>query len=85
MPRTDGTRGVWKAPAGTEATLVNVQALDSCTDRCSERHANPLGINCLRNFPGLRERVLGCADARRRGPDGLRLEVYPGQAVRTVP
>ena len=25
--RTDATRGVWKAPAGTEARLENVQSL----------------------------------------------------------
>ena len=49
--RTDGTRGVWKAPAGTEATLVGVQALEyTLTDR-ENGVLNPRGANCLRNFP----------------------------------
>jgi phage tail sheath protein FI len=49
--RTDATRGVWKAPAGIEAALRNVQALE---DRLSDPEngvLNPLGINCLRTFP----------------------------------
>ncbi|MET1080543.1 MAG: phage tail sheath subtilisin-like domain-containing protein [Pseudomonas sp.] len=49
--RTDGERGVWKAPAGTEATLVGVQATHySLTDR-ENGSLNPLGVNCLRTFP----------------------------------
>jgi phage tail sheath protein FI len=49
--RTDSTRGVWKAPAGTEATLTNVQALAySLTDN-ENGVLNPLAINSLRQFP----------------------------------
>ena len=49
--RTDTQRGVWKAPAGTDARLRNVQALDyAMTDR-ENGALNPLGINCLRTFP----------------------------------
>lgn len=48
---TDSARGVWKAPAGTDARLRNVQALDyTLTDR-ENGALNPLGINCLRAFP----------------------------------
>jgi phage tail sheath protein FI len=49
--RTDSTRGVWKAPAGIEATLSNVTRLDyRLTDpECGA--LNPLGVNCLRAFP----------------------------------
>jgi phage tail sheath protein FI len=48
---TDATRGVWKAPAGTEARLRSVQALDyQLTDR-ENGVLNPLGVNCLRTFP----------------------------------
>jgi phage tail sheath protein FI len=49
--RIDSSRGVWKAPAGTEATLRNVPELD---DRLTDQEngtLNPLAINCLRNFP----------------------------------
>jgi phage tail sheath protein FI len=49
--RTDSTRGVWKAPAGTEANLVNVPQLDYSLTDGENGVLNPLGINCLRNFP----------------------------------
>jgi phage tail sheath protein FI len=49
--RTDSTRGVWKAPAGTEASLVNVQGLDYRLTDPENGALNPLAINCLRNFP----------------------------------
>jgi uncharacterized protein len=48
--RTDKTRGVWKAPAGTEATLVNVPQLDYSLTDAENGVLNPLGINCLRTF-----------------------------------
>jgi len=49
--RTDATRGVWKAPAGTDASLVGVQGADySLTDR-ENGILNPRGVNCNRIFP----------------------------------
>ena len=49
--RTDAERGVWKAPAGIEATLRNVQELDYTLTDPENGTLNPLGINCLRKFP----------------------------------
>ena len=49
--RTDATRGVWKAPAGTEANLQNVQALAYTLTDLQNGALNPLGVNCLRTFP----------------------------------
>lgn len=49
--RTDSTRGVWKAPAGTETALINVQALDYTATDMQNGMINQLGINCLRDFP----------------------------------
>jgi hypothetical protein len=49
--RTDSARGVWKAPAGTEASLVNVQGLDYRLTDPENGALNPLAINCLRTFP----------------------------------
>lgn len=49
--RTDSNRGVWKAPAGTEAGLKNVQKLDYALTDPENGALNPLGINCLRTFP----------------------------------
>lgn len=50
--RTDATRGVWKAPAGTDAKLENVQALAYALTDLQNGALNPLGVNCLRTFPG---------------------------------
>jgi len=51
MARTDGARGVWKAPAGLDATISGAAGLTvNLTDAdCGE--LNPLGINCLRSVP----------------------------------
>jgi phage tail sheath protein FI len=48
--RTDGSRGVWKAPAGTDASLRNVNLVAGVND-LEDGFLNPLGINVLRNFP----------------------------------
>ncbi len=49
--RTDTQRGVWKAPAGLEATLVNVPQLSVLLTDDENGELNPLGINCLRVKP----------------------------------
>jgi phage tail sheath protein FI len=49
--RTDGQRGVWKAPAGVDATLVNVPQLTVPLHDGENGDLNPLGVNCLRAFP----------------------------------
>ncbi|NVO58275.1 phage tail sheath family protein [Rhodobacteraceae bacterium B1Z28] len=49
--RTDAQRGVWKAPAGIEARLRGVQALDYVLSDPENGVLNPLGLNCLRTFP----------------------------------
>jgi uncharacterized protein len=49
--RIDGSRGVWKAPAGTEATLTGVQSLEYLLTDPENGVLNPLAINCARNFP----------------------------------
>ena len=49
--RIDSARGVWKAPAGTEATLRNVPELEYRLTDAENGTLNPLAINCLRQFP----------------------------------
>lgn len=49
--RMDSTRGVWKAPAGEEATLIDVEALSATVNDLENGKLNQLGINCLRSFP----------------------------------
>jgi phage tail sheath protein FI len=48
---TDSNRNVWKAPAGTEATLSGVQKLVYTMTDAENGELNPLGLNCLRSFP----------------------------------
>ncbi|MGL5803903.1 MAG: phage tail sheath family protein [Xenococcaceae cyanobacterium] len=50
MARTDSQRGVWKAPAGTEATLLGVRQLAYKMTDGENGRLNPLGVNCLRTF-----------------------------------
>jgi uncharacterized protein len=50
MARTDGTRGVWKAPAGTEARVSGGTPLDVMTDR-QQGPLNINGVNVVRTFP----------------------------------
>jgi phage tail sheath protein FI len=47
---TDTARGVWKAPAGTEAQLRGVSELRYVLTDGENGLLNPLGINALRNF-----------------------------------
>lgn len=49
--RTDAQRGVWKAPAGTDARLRNVESLGYKLTDQENGVLNPLGVNCLRVFP----------------------------------
>lgn len=49
--RTDAERGVWKAPAGIEASLRGVLELAVRLTDGENGRLNPLGINCLRSFP----------------------------------
>jgi len=51
MARTDAQRGVWKAPAGLDASLNGVDALQVNLNDAANGILNPLGINCLRSFP----------------------------------
>ncbi len=51
MARTDVQRGVWKAPAGLDASLNGIQGLAVNLNDDENGMLNPLGINCLRSFP----------------------------------
>lgn len=49
--RTDAQRGVWKAPAGTEASILGVRELSYKMTDDENGRLNPLGLNCIRQFP----------------------------------
>jgi phage tail sheath protein FI len=59
MARTDTQRGVWKAPAGLEATLNGVPELALPLTDGDIGRLNPLGVNCLRAVPSVGRVVWG--------------------------
>jgi phage tail sheath protein FI len=69
LARTDASRGVWKAPAGTDATLAGVTDLTIRLTDGETGQLNPMGINCLRSFPVVGRVVWGARTMR--GADQL--------------
>lgn len=59
--RTDLNRGVWKAPAGLETTILGITGVVEQGRMTDQRQGtlNPKGINCLRSFPGIGTVVYG--------------------------
>lgn len=51
MARIDGSRGVWKAPAGIEADLRGVVGVENSFSDAENGILNPRGINTIRVFP----------------------------------
>lgn len=49
--RTDATRGVWKAPAGSDASVNGAAGLAIAMSDAENGQLNPRGINCLRTLP----------------------------------
>jgi uncharacterized protein len=50
MARTDAERGVWKAPAGLNASISGITGFAVKLNDADNGILNPLGINCLRDF-----------------------------------
>lgn len=69
MARTDSSRGVWKAPAGIEATISGAAELTVKLTDAENGILNPLGVNCLRSFPVIGRVVWGARTLR--GADQL--------------
>ena len=55
--RTDSTRGVHKAPANE--VVQDALSLETYINTAQQGVLNPLGVNCIRQFPGLGIRVWG--------------------------
>jgi phage tail sheath protein FI len=58
---TDVGRGVWKAPAGFQATTKNTTGVVERGRMTDQRQGvlNPIGVNCLRDFPNIGTAVFG--------------------------
>ncbi|MEU5046257.1 phage tail sheath family protein [Streptomyces griseorubiginosus] len=86
--RIDASRGVWKAPAGTEAGLNGVVGLGAELSDVDHGNLNPRGIDVIRRFPGAGVVVFGArtisADPQwryvpvRRTAIMLRVSIYNG-------
>lgn len=50
VARTDAQRGVWKAPAGLDASINGIVGFQVNLNDDENGMLNPLGINCLRDF-----------------------------------
>ena len=86
IARTDATRGVWKAPAGLDATLGGVDRAVACPLTDAENgELNPLGINCLRTFPVAGRVVWGARTLRGADQLAVGVEVRAGAAHGAVP
>lgn len=48
--RIDSQRGVWKAPAGTEAGIIGAIDLEYSVTDSEQDILNPIGVNCIRRF-----------------------------------
>jgi phage tail sheath protein FI len=59
--RTDLNRGVWKAPAGLETSILNTTGVVKQGEMTDKQQGvlNELGVNCLRQFPGSGTVVFG--------------------------
>lgn len=56
---TDASRGVWKAPAGIGISLTGATGLQYVLTDAQNGLLNPLGVNCLRQFPNIGNVVWG--------------------------
>ena len=57
--RFNESRGVWKAPAGIEASLIGATGLKDKIGDSENDQYNSLGINCIRNFSGIGRVIWG--------------------------
>ena len=86
--RIDAVRGVWKAPAGVEASLNGVVGLAAELSDVDHGNLNPLGVDVIRRFPAAGVVAFGArtvtSDAEwryvpvRRTAIMLRVSVYQG-------
>ncbi len=82
---TDVTRGVWKAPAGTQASLAGVQSFEYNLIDAENGVLNPLAINCVRNFPVYGIICWGARTSLWRRPARRRIQIHSGPAAGPVP
>lgn len=75
--RTDTNRGVWKAPAGTEASLRGVTGVTEVLTDDENGVLNPLAINCIRTFPVYGTIIWGARTLRGNNEIGSEWKYIP--------
>jgi Bacteriophage tail sheath protein len=61
---TDSSRGVWKAPAGVDASLTGASGLTVTLTDAENGQLNPVAINCLRTFSAFGTIIWGARTLR---------------------
>ena len=84
MARTDTDRGVWKAPAGIDATLAGASAAVDQADRRRERAAQSDRHQLSARVSGRRTRGLGRAHAPGRRSARVAMEIHSGAPARAL-
>ena len=75
--RTDANRGVWKAPAGVDASLVGVRGPSEPLTDEQNGLLNPKAVNCLRAFPVYGTVVWGARTLRGQDEVGSEWKYVP--------
>jgi phage tail sheath protein FI len=75
--RTDSQRGVWKAPAGTDASLTGVLGLRTTLTDLQNGQLNIRAINCLRNLTVFGPVVWGSRTLRGNNEVGSEWKYIP--------
>ena len=74
---TDSTRGVWKAPAGIDASLTGVSGLQYVLTDGENGELNPQAINCLRQFKVYGDVVWGARTLQGNDQAGSQWKYVP--------
>lgn len=75
--QTDATRGVWKAPAGIDASLSGEAGLTTVLTDLQNGTLNTQAINCLRNFPVYNDVIWGARTLRGNDQVGSEWKYVP--------
>ena len=75
--KTDSNRGVWKAPAGTDASLVGASGLRTVLTDLENGTLNVHAVNCLRNFRTYGNVVWGARTLRGSNDVGSEWKYVP--------
>ncbi|MEM6715934.1 MAG: phage tail sheath subtilisin-like domain-containing protein [Cyanobacteria bacterium P01_D01_bin.6] len=79
--KTDASRGVFKAPAGTDASLAGVIGVSVPLTDAQNGVLNPQAINCIRNFPIYGTVIWGARTLRGNNEIGSEWKYVPVRRI----